>query len=115
MSMTFSEILRNLIEENDLTQKQLAQELNISQSTIGGYVQGTREPDFETLKLFARYFHVSTDYLLNFPSGLANTSRENEILRVFRSLSEEQQALYIEQGKAFIKINSQEERKAKSS
>lgn len=117
--MTFSEILRNLIEENSLTQKQLASELNISQSTIGGYVQGTREPDFETLKLFARYFRVSPNYLLSFPSGMINTPREQEILRIFRSLSDEQQLMFIEQGKAILKINhrnqTQESEIAKSS
>jgi transcriptional regulator with XRE-family HTH domain len=103
--MSFGEILRNLMEERDLTQKQLAMELNIAQSTLGGYVQNVREPDFETLKMFARYFHVSTDYLLNFDSEHRHTQGENEILRIFRSLSREQQEIYIDQGKSFIRLN----------
>ncbi len=111
----FCDILRGLIEERGLSQKQLALELQISQSTLGGYVQGAREPDFETLKLFARYFHVSTDYLLGFfPAGV-HSPGENEILRIFRSLDESQQELYIEQGKAFIRLNSKETPKAKLS
>lgn len=113
--MSFSEILRNLIEEQNLTQKQLSLELGISQSTLGGYVQGTREPDFETLKMFARYFRVSTDYLLGFHADQFHSQSEAELLRIFRSLDQSQQELYIEQGKAFIRLNSKERKGAKSS
>ena len=63
--MNFSYKLRSLIEERNLTQKQVAIDLNIAPSTMGGYVQGSSEPDFETLKRLANYFDVSTDYLLN--------------------------------------------------
>lgn len=104
--MTFSEILRILIDERDLTQKQLAQDLHIPVSTLGGYVQGTSEPDFETLKMLANYFHVSADYLLSIPTGQAKSQQENELLRIFRSLPIDQQELYIEQGKAMVKLNS---------
>ena len=38
--MKFSEKLRLLIDEFDITQKQFANDLNIAPSTIGGYVQG---------------------------------------------------------------------------
>lgn len=48
--MPFCDTLRNLIDERGLTQKQLAQDLEIPVSTLGGYVQGTSEPDFDTLK-----------------------------------------------------------------
>lgn len=113
--MTFCEILRNLIEDCGLTQRQLAQDLQIPVSTLGGYVQGTSEPDFNTLKLFAKYFEVSTDYLLNLKIGNTKNDNENELLRIFRSLNPEQQELYLEQGKAFIKINSKENPKSSKS
>lgn len=44
--MSFGENLRTLIEERDMTQKELAAKLNIAPSTMGSYVQNTREPDF---------------------------------------------------------------------
>lgn len=103
--MTFCETLRRLIEERELTQKKLAQDLHIPVSTMGGYVQGTSEPDFETLKILARYFAVSADYLLDLQTGKSENHSEDELLRIFRSLNKEQQELYLEQGKAFIKIN----------
>ena len=48
--MSFGEKLRILLEEHTMTQKQLAKELNIAPSTVGSYIQNTREPDFDTLK-----------------------------------------------------------------
>jgi len=103
--MTFGDILRKLIEEKDLTQKQVAGDLRMAPSTIGGYVQNSSEPDFSTLKSLASYFNVSTDYLLCFHAEKTNTHWEDELLRVFRSLTPEQQELYLELGKAFFKIN----------
>lgn len=67
--MSFGNNLRTLIEERNMTQKELAQQMNIAPSTIGSYVQNTREPDFATLKLLAGYFDVSIDYLLDYSSG----------------------------------------------
>lgn len=103
--MTFCNKLRTLIEEKNMTQKQVATELNIAPSTMGGYVQGSSEPDFETLKRIALYFGVSTDYLLSIKDEKSKNENEDELLRVFRSMTKEQQDLYIEQGKVFIRLN----------
>lgn len=103
--MKFSNKLRNLIEERNLTQKKVANDLNIAPSTMGGYVQGSSEPDFETLKRIAEYFNVSADYLLSMKSINCSSSSEDELIRVFRSLTNEQQRIYIEQGKVFIRSN----------
>ena len=104
--MKFSDKLRFLIEERNLTQKQIAQDLNIAPSTMGGYVQGRSQPDFDTLKVLAEYFDVTTDYLLDVPTKKTNNKLENELLRVFRSISNEHKRIYIEQGKAFINSKS---------
>lgn len=104
--MEFSEILRSLIENRDITQKKLAEDLNLAASTVGSYVQGVREPDFKTLKQLADYFQVSIDYLLDCRSKKADTHMEDELLCIFRSLPIDQQELYIEQGKAMVKLNN---------
>lgn len=113
--MNFSNKLRSLIEERNLTQKQVAIDLNIAPSTMGGYVQGSSEPDFGTLKRIAEYFGVTSDYLLNIHSRNCNSFMEDELLRVFRSMTTEQQQVYIEQGKAFSKANTNYKEKTKSS
>lgn len=107
--MVFGEILRNLIENNDITQKQLAQDINAAPSTISSYVQGVREPDFETLKRLADFFDVSIDYLLGHRSKKADSHAEDELLRIFRALTPEQQDIYLEQGKVMVKLNHKKE------
>lgn len=64
--MSFGERLKQLIEENNITQRQLSKELNIAPTTLSGYANGYREPDFLTLTLFADYFQVSVDYLIGY-------------------------------------------------
>ncbi|MCL1819998.1 MAG: helix-turn-helix domain-containing protein [Oscillospiraceae bacterium] len=109
--MKFGDILRELIEERNLTQKQVAHDLGVAASTMGGYVQNSSEPDFNTVRLFANYFNVSADYLLDLRTDKTDTRQEDELLRIFRSLTAEQRILYLEQGKAFFKINKKRDGK----
>ena len=60
----FNERLRELREENNLTQVKLAKELFIDQRSLSFYEIGKYEPNLDTLKKIAIYFNVSTDYLL---------------------------------------------------
>ncbi len=100
--MQFGDVLRKLLEEKSITQKQLAENLNISASTLGNYIRNLRQPDFEMVRKIADYFSVSTDYLLDH-HGIDETSAlECELLRVFRAMSSEYREIYIEQGKAFV-------------
>lgn len=110
--MSFGENLRTLIEERGMTQKELAFQLNIAPSTLGSYVQNTREPDFTTLKLFADYFHVSTDYLLDHYTERTGSQQENELLRIFRALSPEQRAICIEQCRVFVRMDHLQKEKS---
>lgn len=103
--MTFGDILRQLLSDHDLTQKQLAANLNIAASTLGNYIQNSREPDFETLKKLAHYFGVSVDYLLDNSTRSTITHAEEELLQLFRRLTPIQQEIYLEQGKVIAKFN----------
>ena len=60
----FSSRLIQLREERNLSQKKLAEVLNINNKTINHYETGIREPDFDTLIIFADFFNVNTDFLL---------------------------------------------------
>lgn len=113
--MTFGDILRELLENSDITQKQLAADLNIGATTIGNYIRGLREPDFEILKLLAAYFNVTTDYLLDFQSGTAKDHGEDELLHLYRSLPDEKKDLLLEQGKLLVRHNLKENAKSSKS
>lgn len=56
--------LRELRHEKKITQQKLAMDLHMSQNTISRYENGAREAGYKELILFADYFHVSLDYLL---------------------------------------------------
>ena len=47
-----------------ITQLRLAMDLNLNQNSISRYETGEREADYKTLIMFADYFDVSVDYLL---------------------------------------------------
>lgn len=107
--MSLGEILRNLMDERDITQKKLADSLNVGASTLGNYIQNTREPDYDMLRALANYFNVSTDYLLEHEANENLSHHENELLRIFRALTCDQQELFIKQGKLFITHNNKKE------
>ena len=44
--------------------KELGKKFGLAESTISGYENEAREPDFETLVKFADFFDCSIDYLL---------------------------------------------------
>ena len=100
--MSFCEILKDLLEDSGITQKKLAADLNIGVTTIGNYVRGYREPDFEIFKMLAKYFDVSTDYLLDYQHDITSDHSEDELLRIYRLLSKDQRELFIEQGKLLL-------------
>lgn len=101
--MQFGDILRDLLEEKSITQKQMAEDLNIAASTLGNYIRNLRQPDFDTIKRIANYFSVTTDFLLDYHPQTTISPLENDLLRIFRTLSPEHQKIYIEQGKVFLK------------
>ena len=56
--------LRELRNDQGISQYKLADALGLSRGLLSNYEQGTREPDYNTLLLLANYYDVSLDYLL---------------------------------------------------
>lgn len=56
--------LKDLREDSDITQKTIAEYLNIKQNTYSQYENGQRQLPIEMLIKLAEYYKVSTDYLL---------------------------------------------------
>ena len=61
---TFSNILRQLRSEKNISTYKLADILHVSRSSISNYETGIRTPDYELLVEIANFFNVSIDYLL---------------------------------------------------
>lgn len=75
--MAFSDRLRQLREEHNLSRERLAKVIGVSYSTIAKYESGTREPDFKTLDKMSDFFEVTTDYILD-RSKKINDNEDNE-------------------------------------
>lgn len=60
----YGERLRELRCEKGLTQKQLAEKLNISQKSLSKYERESLGLSTELIVRICRYFQVSADYLL---------------------------------------------------
>ncbi len=56
--------IRDLREDNDMTQKQLAKELNCSQQVYSNYELGQRDIPTDVLIKLSLFYNVSTDYIL---------------------------------------------------
>ncbi len=69
----FSNRLISLRKERGLTQGELATVIQKKRSTVSGYETEGKEPDLETVCLLAKYFGVSTDYLLGYSDRPSHT------------------------------------------
>ena len=56
--------IRDLREDSDLTQKELAAYLHIKQNTYSQYENGQRQLPINVLIALAKYYKTSTDYIL---------------------------------------------------
>ena len=56
--------IRDLREDRDLTQKQMAKELNCSQQVYSNYELGQRDIPTDILIKLSKFYDVSVDYIL---------------------------------------------------
>ena len=56
--------LKDIREDSDITQQQLADYLHIRQNTLSQYENGQRSLPIDALEKLADYFNTSTDYIL---------------------------------------------------
>ncbi len=60
----FSERLKQLRTERNMTQQQVAIQIGVTRSTLSTYENQTRYPSYDILVNLSRVFGVTTDYLL---------------------------------------------------
>ena len=76
----FSERLTQLREDRGLKRQEVADALEISRASLEYYEKGQRKPDIEVAARIAKYYGVSTDYLVGI-SAAQVTASENETLK----------------------------------
>jgi len=95
---TFEERLRQLRKEKGLCQKELAEALNVANTTVSIWERGLRKPEMDTLEKVRNYFDVSLAYLLGENTGeragesSVTFAQRLKELRVERGLTQEELA-----------------------
>ncbi len=77
--MEFSEKLITLRKGSDLTQEQLAEQLNVSRQSISKWESGQVIPEVEKIVELSKVFNVTLDYLLK-PSEIDELSVKTDML-----------------------------------
>lgn len=57
--------------DNDTSQKKIAQIMGITQQQYSLYESGKRTLPIDLLTIFCKHFNVSADYILGLPKGLS--------------------------------------------
>lgn len=66
---TLNTMLRDLREDHDIKQDTIAKYLGVTQQTYSNYENGYREIPVAAVAKLAKYYKVSTDYLLHSDAG----------------------------------------------
>ncbi len=98
--------IKDLREDSDKKQSEIATELYMQTTQYGRYERGERELPLNVAIAIAKYYNVSLDYI----AGLSNTKhqldkfvlskQEEDLLNMFRTLDD------FEKGQIFERINS---------
>lgn len=64
MEGNFSEILKDFLEENNLTQVAFAKTIGVKQSQVSEWLKGKAKPGYDILKRMAIAYEISADYFL---------------------------------------------------
>ena len=68
--MHYQQILRNLREDHDMTQAQLAKVLSTTKNQVGKYERGEPDMNIKHLITLCNFYNVSADYILGLPENM---------------------------------------------
>lgn len=98
----FLEIFNDLLEENGLNRKQFAEKSGIPYTTVMGWTNLGRLPDYMALIKIADYFQCSVDFLVGRQDEPGYNSAyvtynpiEQTLLKKFRNLNDENKELVL--------------------
>ncbi len=91
--MSLGERIQELLDEKQITQRELAARLHVTPNTINGYIKNRRCPDCATLVQIAQHLGTTSDYLLgNTASSLLPENNispgEDILLKNYRALDD---------------------------
>ncbi len=78
--MELSEKIQNLRKQNNLSQEQFAEKLNVSRQAVSKWESGQSVPDVDKIIAMSEIFGISTDYLLKDINDVEDNNRVNKSL-----------------------------------
>ena len=88
--------IRKYREENNLSQKQLAEKIGVSNSRVSNLEQGLNRPDADILAAICVALDVSPSLLLGIQvTGDELTEQERKVLKAYREKEDVRQAVHI--------------------
>lgn len=84
--MSFSKKLRELREERQLTQTEVAKAIGVDKSYVSGWENNRGNPSLESVVAISKFFGVSLDYLIfeNIPREGVEAINDFELYEYFR-------------------------------
>lgn len=64
--------LNTLINENKITKYRLAKDIKCSKQSVSNWCDGVSEPKITYIRILAKYFDVTADYLLGLEDEFGN-------------------------------------------
>lgn len=88
---SFGDILRKLRNDKGLTQKQLADKLELSVTAVSKYELGTAYPPFEKMREISAIFNVTMDYLygMETSTAISTVNLSGKQADILRSLADD--------------------------
>lgn len=66
--MEYIEIIKNILEENNLSQEKFAKILKVNQTTVGQWLLGKKKPSFDSILALYKYFGVTPNEIFGIES-----------------------------------------------
>ena len=62
--MEFKQILKDFLEDNYLTQKELNKKIGVKGAQVSEWLKGKAKPGYDNLRAMAKAYNVPADYFL---------------------------------------------------
>lgn len=82
MEQSLGNRITKLLNQSNMTQRELASKIHITEASMSRYVKGNRVPKGSTIANIAAVLHTTTDYLLNGADNLKTSDFESEYRKI---------------------------------
>lgn len=100
----FKERLATLLQERQMSQKELSRVTNLTESAVSHYLKGDREPKGAILLNVANALGTSTDYLTGKTEQVKPAGTDDEVQMAFRLIARNAKNMTAEDKAKFAKI-----------